>query len=59
MMLCKSSFLLGPPLPKRLSGRGPVDGVAGLLNGLLKAGLLLLNGAAIALFLLLFSYSKI
>jgi len=50
-MLCRSSFLLCPPLPKRLSGRGPVG--AGLTK-LLPAGLLnllpelLLNGAAIA-----------
>ncbi|MDO9185557.1 MAG: hypothetical protein Q7W13_06070 [Bacteroidia bacterium] len=54
MIACRSSFLLGPPLPNRLSGRG-VAGVAvppGLTNfppagaGLLN--LLGLNGAAIA-----------
>jgi len=44
-MLCKSSFCLLPPRPKRLSGRGPV--AAGFTNGLLNAGLLVLNGAAI------------
>ena len=32
LMLCKSSFTLFPPLPKRLSGRGPA-GVVGFLKG--------------------------
>ena len=59
LIACKSSFLLGPPLPKRLSGRGVVVVVPpGLMNfppagaGLLN--LLGLNGAAIGCFLLLF-----
>jgi hypothetical protein len=54
LIACKSSFLLGPPLPKRLSGRGPVAGGApGLTNlfpdgaGLLNLFPVLLIGAAI------------
>jgi hypothetical protein len=51
LIACKSSFLLGPPLPKRLSGRGPV--AAGFTNlpagdGLLNLPVFGLNGAAIA-----------
>jgi hypothetical protein len=52
-MACKSSLLLCPPFPKRLSGRGPVDGAAGFTNllppgaGLLNLFPVLLNGAAI------------
>jgi hypothetical protein len=42
-MACKSSLLLCPPFPKRLSGRGPdVDGDDGLIN-LFPPGLGLLN----------------
>ncbi|MES2592087.1 MAG: hypothetical protein V4608_09395 [Bacteroidota bacterium] len=59
LILCKSSFLLGPPLPKRLSGRGaagvvdvPVPvGFTNLLPpgaGLLNLPAFGLNGAAIA-----------
>jgi hypothetical protein len=53
LIACKSSFLLCPPFPKRLSGRGPVDGAAGFTNllppgaGLLNLFPVLLNGAAI------------
>ncbi|MCE9540457.1 MAG: hypothetical protein K8R85_14750, partial [Bacteroidetes bacterium] len=54
LIACKSSFLLGPPLPNRLSGRGVVAAAVppGLTNlapagaGLLN--LFGLNGAAIA-----------
>lgn len=51
LIACKSSFFLGPPLPKRLSGRGVVLVPVGFTNlppagaGLLN--LLGLNGAAI------------
>ena len=58
LIACKSSFLLGPPLPKRLSGRGVVVVVvavpAGFTNllpagaGLLNLPAFGLNGAAIA-----------
>jgi hypothetical protein len=52
LIACKSSFLLCPPFPKRLSGRGPA-GAAGFTNlfpagaGLLNLFPVLLNGAAI------------
>ncbi len=54
LMACKSSFLLGPPLPKRLSGRGVVVVPVGFTNllpagaGLLNLPAFGLNGAAIS-----------
>jgi len=56
LIACKSSFLLGPPLPNRLSGLGTTATPAppGLMNlppagaGLLNFPAFVLNGAAIA-----------